>query len=49
MFMKPPGDALDKTDASVGIIVAITSLAMFPVLTIFIQLLLDAAARAAGG
>lgn len=49
MFMKPPGEALDKTDASVGIIVVITSLAMFPVLTIFIQLMLDAAARAAGG
>ncbi len=49
MFMKPPGDALDKTDASVGLVVAVTSIAIFPVLTIFIQLLLDAAARAAGG
>jgi NADH-quinone oxidoreductase subunit N len=49
MFMKPPGEALDKTDVSVGGVVALTSLAMFPVLTIFIQMLLDAAARAAGG
>lgn len=49
MFMKPPGEALDKTDASVGLVVALTSLAMFPVITIFIQMLLDAAARAAGG
>ena len=49
MFMKPPGEALDKTDVSVGAVVALTSLAMFPVLTIFIQMLLDAAARAAGG
>lgn len=49
MFMKPPGEALDKTDASVGLVVALTSLAMFPVITIFVQMLLDAAARAAGG
>lgn len=49
MFMKPPGDALDRTDASVAGIVFITSILMFPVLTITIQMLLDAAARAAGG
>jgi len=49
MFMKPPADALDRTDTSVGMIVALTGLAMFPVLTIAIQSLLDAAARTAGG
>ena len=49
MFMKPPAPALDRTDASVGTIVALTGLAMFPVLTITIQSLLDAAARTAGG
>lgn len=49
MFMKPPGDALDRTDPSVAGIVFITSILMFPVLTITIQMLLDAAARAAGG
>ena len=49
MFMKPAGEPLDKTDMSVGLVVAITSLAMFPVLTIVIQILLDLAMRAAGG
>jgi NADH-quinone oxidoreductase subunit N len=49
MFMKPPGEPLDKTDMSVGVVVLLTSLAMFPVLTIVIQMLLDTAARAAGG
>jgi len=49
MFMKPAGDTLDRTDVSVGAVVALTSLAMFPVLTVFIQMLLDTAARAAGG
>lgn len=49
MFIKPPGDALDKTDASVGIVVFVTSILMFPVLTITIQMLLDTAARASGG
>jgi hypothetical protein len=34
---------------SVGVVVLLTSLAMFPVLTIVIQMLLDTAARAAGG
>jgi NADH-quinone oxidoreductase subunit N len=49
MFMKPAGEPLDKTDMSVGLVVAITSLAMFPVLTIVIQILLDLATRAAVG
>ena len=49
MFMKPPGDALDRTDVSVGATVFLTSIAIFPVLTVLIQMLLDAAARAAGG
>ncbi len=49
MFMKPPGEALDKTDVSVSLVVALTGLAMFPVLTIFIQALLDVAARVTGG
>ncbi len=49
MFMKPPGDPLDRTDVSVGAVVLTTSLLVFPVLTIAIQVLLDMAARAAGG
>ena len=49
MFMKPPGDPLDSTDVSVGATVFLTSIAIFPVLTILIQWLLDAAARASGG
>lgn len=49
MFMKSATEPLDKTDLSVGLVVALTSLAMFPVLTIVIQLLLDLAARATGG
>ena len=49
MFMKPAGEPLDKTDISVGATVAISTLLMFPVLTIVIQFLLDLAARAAGG
>jgi NADH-quinone oxidoreductase subunit N len=49
MFMKPADEPLDKTDVSVGLVVALTSLAMFPVLTVVIQMLLDTAARAAGG
>lgn len=49
MFMKPAGEPLDKTDISVGATVAISTLLMFPVLTIAIQFLLDLAYRAAGG
>ena len=49
MFMKPAGEPLDKTDISVGATVAISTLLMFPVLTIAIQFLLDLAYRATGG
>jgi NADH-quinone oxidoreductase subunit N len=49
MFMKPAGEPLDKTDVSIGAVVAVTTLLMFPVLTIAIQFLLDLAARATGG
>ena len=49
MFVKPAGEPLDKTDMSVAATVAITTLLVFPVLTITIQVLLDAAARAVGG
>ena len=49
MFVKPAGEPLDKTDMSVAATVAITTLLVFPVLTITIQFLLDAAARAVGG
>jgi len=48
-FMKLQREPLDRTDLSVGAIVFLTSLAIFPVLTIGIQWLLDAAARASGG
>ena len=49
MFIKPPGEALDRTDASVSAIVFATAVLMFPVLTIVIQMLLETAARASGG
>ena len=49
MFVKPAGEPLDKTDMSVAATVAITTLLVFPVLTITIQFLLNAAARAVGG
>jgi len=49
IFVKPAGEPLDKTDMSVAATVAITTLLVFPVLTITIQFLLDAAARAVGG
>jgi NADH:ubiquinone oxidoreductase subunit 2 (subunit N) len=49
MFIKPAGEPLDKTDMSVAATVLITTLLMFPVFTVFIQYLLDMAARAAGG
>lgn len=49
MFIKPAGEPLDKTDLSVASTVAISSLLIFPVLTIAIQFLLNTAARAAGG
>lgn len=49
MFVKPAGEPLDKTDLSVAATVAISSVLIFPVLTIAIQVLLNTAARAAGG
>jgi NADH-quinone oxidoreductase subunit N len=49
MFVKPAGEPLDKTDMSVAATVGITTILIFPVLTITIQFLLDAAARAVGG
>jgi NADH-quinone oxidoreductase subunit N len=49
MFMKPAGEPLDRTDVSVAATVAISTLIVFPVLTILIQLLIDTAARAVGG
>lgn len=49
MMMKPPGEALDRTDWTVATTVLATSLLVFPVLTIGIQRLLEAAASAAAG
>ena len=49
MMMKPPGEALDRTDFSVGATVFASAVAVFPVLTVGIQFLLDAAAFAAAG
>lgn len=49
MMMKPPGEAIDRTDWTVGAAVFASSILVFPVLTIAIQTLLDAAGRAALG
>ncbi len=49
MMMKPPGEPLDRTDVSVGATVFATSILMFPVLTITIQMLLTTANLAAAG
>jgi NADH-quinone oxidoreductase subunit N len=49
MFMKPAGEPMDRTDASVAGTVAITSLIVFPILTIGIQFLLATTTIAAGG
>lgn len=49
MMMKPAGDSLDRTDWTVGATVFASSILVFPVLTIAIQRLLDAAAYAAAG
>ena len=49
MFIKPPTEPLDRTDPSVAGIVFVTAILMFPVLTVIIQVLLEAAARASGG
>jgi hypothetical protein len=48
MMIKPPGDALDRTDFSVAATVLASAIIVFPVLTVGIQVLLDAAAFAAG-
>lgn len=49
MFMKPAGEPMDRTDFSVAAIVAISTLVVFPILTIGIQFLLNAAALAVVG
>jgi NADH-quinone oxidoreductase subunit N len=49
MFMKPAGEPMDRTDVSVAAIVAISTLVVFPILTIGIQFLLSAAAQAVVG
>jgi len=49
MMMKPPGEAVDRTDWTVALTVFASSILVFPVLTIAIQTLLDAASRAALG
>jgi NADH-quinone oxidoreductase subunit N len=49
MFMKPPGEKLDGTDWTVAATVFASTLIVFPVLTIMMQRLFDAAAYAAGG
>jgi NADH-quinone oxidoreductase subunit N len=49
MFMKPAGEPMDRTDLSVAAIVAISTLIVFPILTIGIQFLLNAAAQAVLG
>jgi NADH-quinone oxidoreductase subunit N len=49
MMMKPPGEDLDRTDVSVAATVLASAVIVFPVLTVGIQLLLDAAAFAAAG
>jgi len=49
MMMKPAGEALDRTDFSVSATVFASALISFPVLTIGIQMLLDAAAFASAG
>ncbi|MBI1359637.1 MAG: NADH-quinone oxidoreductase subunit NuoN [Alphaproteobacteria bacterium] len=46
VMMKPPGEALDRTDWPVATTVLATSVLMFPVLTIGIQRLLDVAVSA---
>ena len=47
--MKPAGEPMDRTDVSVAAIVAISTLVVFPILTIGIQVLLSAAAQAVVG
>lgn len=49
MMMKPPGEPLDRTDISVSATVLVTAVLAFPVITIAIQMLLDAAQFASAG
>ncbi len=49
MMMKPPGEPLDKTDASVAVTVFASSILAFPLITIGISLLLQAASSASAG
>ena len=49
MMMKPPGEALDRTDISVAATVFASSILIFPVLTVGIQALLSAFQRATIG
>ena len=49
MMMKPAGEPLDKTDFTVAATVLATAVIIFPVLTITIQFLLNAAAQASAG
>ncbi len=49
MMMKPAGEAIDHTDWTVSLTVFASSILVFPVLTIAIQTLLEAASRAALG
>jgi NADH-quinone oxidoreductase subunit N len=49
IMVKPQGEALDRTEWPVAMTVLLTGLAVFPVLTIGIQRLLDAAINASGG
>jgi NADH-quinone oxidoreductase subunit N len=50
IMVKPAGDQpLDRTDASVALSVLVSAVLVFPVITIWIQRLLDAASHAATG
>ena len=49
IMVKPQGEPLDRTEWPVATTVLLTGLAVFPVLTIGIQRLLDAAINASGG
>lgn len=49
MMMKPPGEALDRTEWPVAATVLVTAVLSFPVLTIAIQRLLTIASQAAAG
>ena len=49
MMMKPPGEPLDRTDASVSATVFASSILAFPLITIGISFLLQAASSASAG